>query len=184
MDPSVIPTLLRRNAHFAAHRFSPNRPLAPSLGIMVVGCVDPRVDPAHLLELEPGEAAVIRNIGGRITPATIQTLALLGNLRRLRGAPSAGGLNIVVLQHTDCGITSLAQAPDALAPYFGVAPDELDAKAVMDPYAAVKVDIAALLAAPSFRDGSTATGLVYDIATGRVEIVVPTTPLSAGRWSA
>ncbi|WP_425343349.1 carbonic anhydrase [Pseudofrankia saprophytica] len=35
---------------------------------MVVGCVDPRVDPTHVLGLEQGEAAVIRNVGGRITP--------------------------------------------------------------------------------------------------------------------
>jgi carbonic anhydrase len=36
--------------------------------MMVVGCVDPRVDPAHVLGLSNGEAAIIRNVGGRITP--------------------------------------------------------------------------------------------------------------------
>ena len=174
---SIIDTLIERNADFAAHRFTPNMPLATTLGITVIGCLDPRVDPAHVLGLNPGEAAVIRNIGGRVTPATLQTLALIGTLPRLLGVGPAGGMNIVVLQHTGCGITRMAQAPDHLAPYFGIAPDALEAKAVLDPYAAVKVDIALLRADPTVPEGSTVCGLVYDVATGRVDVVVPLGPL-------
>src|SRR5258708_40370296 len=66
---TAIDTLLQRNAVFAEQRFTPNLPLATTLGITVIGCVDPRVDPAHVLGLELGEAAVLRNIGGRGTPA-------------------------------------------------------------------------------------------------------------------
>ena len=181
---SAIDTLLQRNAVFARQRFTSNLPLAASLGITVIGCVDPRVDPAHVLGLETGEAAVLRNIGGRVTPAALQMLTLLVALPRLLDSPSrTSGMHLVVLQHTDCGITRLAQAPDRLAPYFGVTPDELDAKAVQNPFAAVQVDVAALKqAAPSLPEGSTVTGLVYDVATGRAAIVVPTTPLAdAGR---
>lgn len=181
---STIDTLMQRNAVFAEQRFASSLPLATTLGITVIGCVDPRVDPAHVLGLELGEAAVLRNIGGRVTPATVQMLSLLGTLPRLLGAPRpTGGMHLVVLEHTDCGITQLAREPDRLAPYFGVTPDEFDAKAVLNPYAAVQVDVAALKqAAPSLPEGSTATGLVYDVATGRVAIVVPTTSLAdAGR---
>jgi carbonic anhydrase len=183
---SVIDTLMQRNAEFAAQRFTPNLPLATTLGITVIGCVDPRVDPAHVLGLEPGEAVVLRNIGGRVTPATLQMLTLLGTLPRLLDSPSrTSGMHLVVVQHTDCGITRLAREPDHLAPYFGGTPDELDAKAVLDPYAAVQVDVAALKqAAPSLPVGSTVTGLVYDVATGRIAIVVPTTPLSISEGDA
>ena len=183
---SAINILLQRNAAFAEQRFTPNLPLATTLGITVIGCVDPRVDPAHVLGIELGEAAVLRNIGGRVTPAALQMLTLLGTLPRLLGAPRpTGGMHLVVLQHTDCGITRLAREPDRLAPYFGVAPDELDAKAVLNPYAAVQVDVAALQQAVSaLPEGSTVTGLVYDVATGRVEIVAPTTPLDAAGRSA
>jgi carbonic anhydrase len=175
---SAIDTLMQRNAAFAERRFTPNLSLATTLGITVIGCVDPRVNPAHVLGLELGEAAVLRNIGGRVTPATLQMLTLLGTLPRLLDSPShTRGMHLVVLQHTDCGITRLAREPDRLAPYFGVTPDELDAKAVLDPYAAIQVDVAALKAASALPEGSTVTGLVYDVATGRVEIVVPTTPL-------
>src|SRR5437016_8035561 len=50
-------------------------PLMPRA--MIIGCVDQRVDPAHVLGLGLGEAIVIRNIGGRITPATLETMGML-----------------------------------------------------------------------------------------------------------
>ena len=59
-----LDTLLTRNARFAAADFSPELKMMPSTGTVVVGCVDPRVDPAEILALEPGEVAVIRNVGG------------------------------------------------------------------------------------------------------------------------
>ena len=52
---SVIDTLIERNTDFAAHRFTPNMPLATTLGITVIGCLDPRVDPAHVLGLNAGK---------------------------------------------------------------------------------------------------------------------------------
>lgn len=175
---TVIDTLIERNADFADHRFTPNMVLATALGITIIGCLDPRVDPAHVLGLAPGDAAVIRNIGGRVTPAALQTLSLIGTLPRLLGAPaSAQGMHVVVLQHTNCGITRMAQAPDHLAPYFGVAPDALGEKAVLDPYAAVRVDVATLRKESDLPEGSMVTGIVYDVATGRIAVVVPTPPL-------
>jgi carbonic anhydrase len=83
-------------------------------------------------------------------------------------------MHLVVLRHTDCGITRLAREPHRLAAYFGVTPDELHAKAVLDPYAAVHVDVTALQATSRFPEGSSVTGLVYDVVTGSVEVVMPT----------
>lgn len=168
-----IDTLIQRNEEFAAQRFSAGLSLMPTLGTMIVGCVDPRVDPSHVLGLQPGEAIVIRNIGGRITPATLQTMALLAMIPQLEGAGPVSGLNLVVFQHTDCGITRLAKVPDRLTAYFGVALGELEAKAVGDPYAAVAVDVAALQANPSLPPGVIVSGVVYDVATGRVAMVAP-----------
>src|SRR5258706_14065808 len=109
---SAIDTLLQRNAVFAEQRFTPNLPLATTLGITVIGCVDPRVDPAHVLGLELGEAAVLRNIGGRVTPAAPQMLTLPGTLPRLPGPPPpTGGGHPTVLQHTTWRVTRLAREP-------------------------------------------------------------------------
>jgi carbonic anhydrase len=37
------------------------------------------------LAIAPGEAAVIRNVGGRITPATLQTMAMLRTVAKASG---------------------------------------------------------------------------------------------------
>src|SRR5579871_2965087 len=90
---------------------------------------------------------------------------------------SPGGLNLVVLHHTDCGITRLARVPDRLAAYLGVAPDGLESKAVSDPYAAIRADVATLKETPTLPGGILISGLVYDVATGRLNTVVAPAPL-------
>jgi carbonic anhydrase len=56
---------------------------------------------------------VIRNIGGRITPGLLEQLALLARIGEVAGETPGGGgdFQIIVLSHTDCGITSPATAP-------------------------------------------------------------------------
>jgi carbonic anhydrase len=170
--------LVERNAAFA-QRFTPDVTMMPALGAMVITCADPRVDPAHILGLQRGEALVIRNIGGRVTPATMQTIAMLGAIAQSEGVdPGAGGLEIIVLQHTDCGITRLHDHPDALADSFGIDASQLDAKAIDDPRAAISIDLATLR---SFLPaGITLTGLLYDVHTGEVERVADPSPVGAG----
>ena len=48
----------------------------------------------------------------------------------------------MILHHTDCGIIRLADYPEQLAAFFEMPADELESKAVDDPYAAVRVDAA------------------------------------------
>src|SRR5260370_32781403 len=121
---------------FGAQRFTASMFLFPASKPIIISCVDPRADPAHVLGLEFGDALVIRNIGGRITPATLQTIAMLQTVAQVQGATSGKG-NLVIVHHTDCGITRLAGKPDLLASYFGIDKAELQAKAVTDPRAAV-----------------------------------------------
>jgi carbonic anhydrase len=174
---TTLDTLTKRNSDFAAHRFVAGLPMMPTLRTMVIGCVDPRVDPAHLLGLDPGEAIVIRNIGGRITPATLQTMGMLQTIAQVQGANPGDGFHLIVLHHTDCGITHLEGNPDMLANYFGIGNEGLAAKAVTDPHAAVAVDVAALKAIPALPGNWLISGLVYDVTTGLVEVVMPSAPL-------
>ncbi|HEY2221956.1 carbonic anhydrase [Actinomycetospora sp.] len=172
--------LVARNADFVAHEFDPELTINPSGNLMVVGCVDPRVDPTRVLGIRHGEAAVIRNVGGRITPATLRTMAMLGKVGQAHvGTHRPGTWNLVVLHHTDCGMTDIAPFPDLLAEYFEIPLEQLPDKAVLDPRRSVEVDVDVItgaIHAPDF----VVTGLVYDVATGRVETVVPGTALSPG----
>jgi carbonic anhydrase len=153
----------------------------PNVKAIIIGCADMRVDPAHVLGIKPGEAVVMRNIGGRVTPGLLEQLGLIGRIGEVAGEiPGGGGeFHIIVLQHTDCGMTRLAGNPGLLARYFQIQDAELKTKAVTDPRAAVAVDVALLRAIPGLPSEWLISGLVYDVATGLVEIVVPPAPIRA-----
>src|SRR5271157_1630444 len=152
-----LESMLERNKDFAARQSAagtlmPSLPRAlPNVKAVIIGCADMRVDPAHVLGIRPGEAVVLRNIGGRITPGLLEQLGLLGRIGEVAGQiPGGGGeFHIIVLQHTDCGITRLVGDPAMLADYFQIREGELREKAVNDPRAAVAADVAALRAIPA-----------------------------------
>jgi carbonic anhydrase len=167
----MIDDLLSANEAFRAAREFHGLQMMPRRRMLVIGCADPRVDPEKILGLRLGDAAVIRNIGGRITPATLATiegLAALGAPAAHRDAgQTATGMDLVLLQHTDCGIRRLAQQQQALARFLGIDTERLRSMNVDDPYAAVGHDIAMLRRAlpASMR----VWGLIYDVTSGRVD---------------
>jgi carbonic anhydrase len=167
---TVIDTLTERNDVFARTDFAPGLPMMPRWKTLLIGCVDPRVDPAHVLGIALGEAGIIRNVGGRVTPATIGEVALLGRLSVAMGVTGPPG-ELIVLQHTDCGIKRLQDPPEQLAGYFQVDAAALADKHVADPWAAVQADVAILRSLPPIAERFQVTGLVYDVETGRVERV-------------
>jgi carbonic anhydrase len=184
---NTLDSMLERNKDFAARQSAagtlmPSLPRAlPNVKAIVIGCADMRVDPAHVLGIKPGEAVVMRNIGGRITPGLLEQLGLLGRIGEVAGQiPGGGGeFHIIVLQHTDCGITRLVGDPAMLADYFQIPEAELRKKAVNDPRAAVTADVAALRAIPALPGEWLISGLVYNVATGLVETVVPPASIRA-----
>jgi carbonic anhydrase len=171
----TLDTLEERNRDFAAHQFNSSMSLFPASKPIIISCVDPRADPAHMLGLEFGDALVIRNIGGRITPETLQTIAMLQAVARVQGATPGKG-NLVIVHHTDCGITRLARKPDLLASYFGIDKAELPARAVSDPRTAVAIDVTAFKASLLTSEWAV-SGLVYDVTTGLIEVIVAPDPL-------
>lgn len=174
---TTLDTLTARNRRFAASHLYAGLKLFPKLQTIVITCVDPRVDPAAVLGLELGDALVIRNLGGRFTPDTFQTMAALRMIAQAEGATPGPGWNLIVLHHTDCGITRLGEHPGLLANVFGVDPGDLAAKAVSDPAAAVATDVAAIKANPFLPGAFLVSGLVYDVTTGLFDVVVPPAPL-------
>lgn len=169
--------MLERNAHFADTAFDPELKMMPSTSTIVLGCVDPRVDPVEVLGLKQGEVAVIRNVGGRVNKPMMETLAILRVVARAAGREGEAR-NLVLLHHTDCGIIGCYHhAPDLLAQHMGVETAALKSLAITDPHKSVVLDIAALRANPQLPDGVVVSGLVYDVATGRIETVVPPAPL-------
>jgi carbonic anhydrase len=168
---NLLDTLSERNQAFALTRFSSSLKIVPSLKLLIIGCVDPRVDPTELFGLHPGEAAVIRNVGGRVYPSTLQTMDMLVEVARAAGGNIGAGWSLMVLHHTDCGINSLVHSPQMLADHFAIPAGQVPSMAITDPDASVVIDVAALKADPRLA-GAAVSGLVYDVHTGRVKTVV------------
>ena len=162
------PELVQRNATFAASGGFKGLPFPANPPLRVIGCVDSRVDPGQVLGLRLGEAVVMRNIGGRITPEALRSWALLG---RLGEGQTQSGAHLVILHHTDCGIRRLLDYPEQLAELFGIPVADLERKAVDDPYSAVRIDVD--IARRALPAGFAVSGLVYDVDTGLVDITVP-----------
>src|SRR5262249_62007528 len=94
---SNLESLLERNQVFAAQQ-STARTLMPSLAqavpnvkAIIIGCADMRVDPVHILGIKPGEAIVMRNIGGRNTPGVFGQVGVLRRRARVGGEIGGGG---------------------------------------------------------------------------------------------
>jgi carbonic anhydrase len=165
---------LERNRAFAAASNHEGAVVFPKLRLLVVTCLDPRVDPAHFLGLGLGDAVVIRNVGGRVTPEVINDVAFIGQLAEnvLRDGPL---FEVAVIHHTQCGTGALAD--DAFrrnyAQRIGVEETALRERAVLDPAATVAEDVERLRSAPAISARVTVSGHVYDVVTGLVETVVP-----------
>jgi carbonic anhydrase len=174
---NVIENLTERNAAFAAAHFDASLKMMPSLKTLIIGCVDPRVDPEKLFGLGQAEVAVLRNVGGRVTPDLVAGIALLRTVAESNGGKLGPGWNLIVLHHTDCGIKRLTGVPGPFSHYLGVPESDLPGLHILDPHQSVVADIARLRAADDVPGSFLVSGLVYDVATGKVETVVAPAPL-------
>jgi carbonic anhydrase len=168
--------LLERNERFAA-TYTPAPLGPPTAQMLIVTCLDHRVDPAIVLGLRLGDAPVIRNAGGRVTQAVIEDIAFLGYLAgQLFGGQGADDrlFEVAIVHHTQCGTSFLADPGfrHQYAEATGMPEAALEASAVADPHSTVKADVERLLTSPLLSPKVSVSGHVYDIATGRLTTTV------------
>jgi len=170
--------LLERNEQFA-RTYTPVPLALPAAQVIVVTCLDHRVDPAITLGLKLGDAPVLRNAGGRVTQPIIEEIAYLAFLaQRMSGGqlPVDSRFEVAVIHHTQCGTGFLAdpgfrrQASEAT----GVEEAALAASVVGDPRATVSADVQRLLASPLLPPEMGVSGHVYDTETGRITTIADT----------
>jgi len=132
---------------------------APSRGLAIVTCMDPRIDVFSLLALEPGDAHVIRNAGGVVTDDVIRSVAISQRV--------LGTRHTLVIQHTDCGMTTFSSEEFAseIEADTGVRP-AWSARAFRDPMDEIRDSVERLVVSPFV--GGSIRGMVLDVATGRL----------------
>jgi carbonic anhydrase len=172
-----LDTALGRNRAFAAGGGHQGAVVFPALRLFVVACLDPRVDPAHVLGLGLSDAIVVRNVGGRVTPEVINDIAFIGQITE-SVLPDGPLFEVAVIHHTQCGTGAFAD--DAFrrryAERIGADEETLREHAVLDPAATVARDVERLRGAPQISPRIATSGHVYDVVTGLVETVLPASP--------
>lgn len=164
---------LQRNRAFADQGGQRDALVFPRLRLFVITCIDPRVDPAHFLGLSLGDAFVLRNGGGRVTPEVIDTVAFIGQITETV-VPDGPLFEVAVIHHTQCGSGALADATfrRRYAERIGAPESSLRDQAVLDPTATVTSDVELLRCARAISERVAVSGHVYDVVTGLVETVV------------
>ena len=132
----------------------------------LVTCMDSRIEPLTMLGLLPGDAKILRNAGGRVTPDVLRSLVLATRFLGVR--------EIAVMQHTNC---ALAMQDDdevrgRLAADGVEGIDGWEFLAMPDPDRALADDVALLRACDQLPDGVQIEGWRYDVETGLIDRVI------------
>ncbi len=169
-----IDAALERNRRFAAAGGHEGAVVFPNLQLFVITCIDPRVDPAHVLGLELSDALVVRNVGGRVTLEVIDDVAFIGQIAE-SVLPEGPLFEVAVIHHTQCGAGALADDGfrRRYAERIGAEESALRERAVLDPAATVTTDVERLRTASAISERVGVSGHVYDVATGLVETILP-----------
>src|SRR5262249_43801799 len=109
---SKMTPLLKNNEVFA-DSYTPVPLAPPAAQVVVLTCVDHRLDPEPMLGIQPGDALVFRNAGGRVNQSVIEEIAYLAYLvNMLSGDQEPETLfEIAVIHHNQCG-TGFLGDPD------------------------------------------------------------------------
>jgi hypothetical protein len=115
-----IDTSLERNRDFAAAGDHEAAVVFPNLRPFPINCLDPRVDPAHFRDLGLADAAVVRNVGGRVTSDVIDD-AFTGQIAESL-LPDGSLFEVAVVHHTQAEPARSPPTPSAGATPSGSAP--------------------------------------------------------------
>jgi carbonic anhydrase len=161
---SVVDDLFANNEAFAASLPAQHLDVRPRRRLVVVTCMDARLDVFAALGLREGDAHILRNAGGVITDDVIRSLAV--SQRRL------GTREVMLIHHTDCGMQTLTddgfraelQAATGVAPAFAI-------ESFTDVEADVRQSILRVRRNPFVLHRDVVRGFVYDVDTHRLREV-------------
>ena len=132
-------------------------------GVAIVTCMDSRIDPLNMVGLEPGDAKIFRNPGGRVTPQALEALVL--------GVHLLGVNRILVVPHTRCAVATNTErdlqvrvgksaGQDASWQHFHVIEDQI---------ASLEEDIRRTRSHPLIPDTVKIGGFLYYVDTGLLD---------------
>ena len=162
---SEVTAVRAANDRYAATFTKGDLPMPPARRLVILTCMDARIDPAQAFGVAEGDAHVVRNAGGRASEDAIRSLIISTQL--------LGTREVLVVHHTDCGMLTFTneQLRERLRTALGADASHVDFLPFPDLEQSVRDDVAAIRASPLLPDDLEVRGFVYDVRSGRLREV-------------
>ncbi len=129
-------------------------------GVAMVTCMDSRIDPLRMIGLQPGDAKILRNPGGRVTDQALVALVVGVNLLSVR--------RIMIVQHTRCAMASSTEQDmlRRLGEASGEDASWMTVGVITDQRATLREDVIRVRSHPLIGGSVLVGGFLYDVDTG------------------
>ena len=158
----VFEEMLAHNRGYAERFDLSHLQTPPVRKLVILTCMDSRMDLEQLLGLQVGDAHMIRNAGGLATDDAIRSLILSTHLLGTRA--------VAVIQHTDCGLMAITdeQFRWRLSSETGRDASHLVFHAFRDVEQNVREHVRRIRENPFLPRDIETRGFVYDVKNGRL----------------
>ena len=157
----MLDELIAANAQYAAAFEAGSLPPEPGRRLLVLTCMDARIDALAILRLNPGDAHILRNAGGRASDDVVRSIVVSS---RLLGVDT-----VLVMHHTECGMATISDR-DIRTILSDVEEHHLESfqlLAISDQQQALRDDVTAIRTSPLLPPLQV-EGAIYDVRTGVV----------------
>lgn len=159
MQPQ-LPALLDANAAYRRSGLHPGGAApAPVRRLVLLTCMDVRIDPLAAFGLRLGDAHVLRNAGGRVCDDVVRSIALSVHL--------LGTREVGIVQHTRCGLEGVTN--DEVAARTGLA--GVDHLTIADVHESVRTDVEAIRRMTQLPSDAVVWGAVFNVQSGELRVV-------------
>jgi len=164
---SVFDEMLAHNAGYAQRFGLGHLQTPPARKLVILTCMDSRMDLEELLGLRVGDAHMIRNAGGLATDDAIRSLILSTHL--------LGTRSITIIQHTECGLMSISDEEfrSRLSASTGQDASHLQFHAFRDLDHNVREQVVRVRHNPFLPQTIDVRGFVYDVKRGSLREIKP-----------
>ena len=165
----ILEAVLSANARYAASFGARGELGAPPVrGLGILTCMDARLDPAGIAGLREGDAQILRNAGGRSSADALRSIVISCRL--------LGTREWLVVHHTGCGMEALTVEAERRRFTANLGDDFFDADdlawlAVRGVRERLSAAVHRIRRHPHLPPGVLVHGLLYDVTTGRLEVV-------------
>lgn len=135
-------------------------------GIAMITCMDSRIDPLGMIGIQPGDAKILRNPGGRATNQALVALVLGVHLLNVD--------RILLVQHTRCAMASASESEliRRVSESSGTDASWMSLGVIEDQHKAIRQEVHRIETHPLIAGRASIGGFLYDVDSGLLDQIV------------